>query len=877
MKQASKLIPQKMNEYLQSPQAKWHIFVFSVISYLAGAVLSFDHFGPAIISLSGFPIFIAAWYFGVAGGIAAVLVATAFNFFFLIILKGLGWDTVTGNGFLLGTFILIVFGISVGYMRQRFEINRRTEAQLRAHERFLELLNDMTHAIIAAQDFEEMAQTLTADIAILLEADSCYITRWDPIREQVFPVATNNKTNSFFLNLKYPKEEKNLTATTLQEKRVVVVEDYSNSPIVNASLVAKFSEKTFVSIPLIYGEHQLGAAIVGFYEQRKFTQEELSRAEQAGNQIALAMWNTLQDIESQHHLREAQTLAEIAQSLGETERIGLNNVLNLIVASAKFLISNAEQAVIHLLDEKEENLVSEAVAGFNGEGDKKSIRFGEGIAGQVVISGETVSIADVNTDPRFIKLGTNPIYRSLMVAPVRSGQQKLGTISVQSSQPYAFTPNDIKLLSQLGIQAAIAIENGRLLESTQQALKETNALYRVNKGLAASLEPDDLLQDTVELLQKNFDYYYVQIFVADSESGNFVMRAGSGKIGAQFKAQGHHLALGEGIVGYTAETGEAFFTNNVDDAMPFIRNPLLPDIKSELTVPVKIGKEILGLLDIQQIPPKHLSQRDIQLVSAVADQLAVALQKADLYKSLQISLQQEKAIRSQLMQNERLTVMGRLLATVSHELNNPLQAIQNALFLLKEETNISAQGKQDLDIVLAESERMASLIERLRATYRPIQADDFQPTQINSIVEDVYALVSTHLRHNRIAFEFHPDSNLPVISALSDQIRQVVLNLFMNAAEAMTDGGVLKVSSEFLKGADEILISVSDTGCGIPAKLLPAIFDAFVTNKQSGTGLGLTISRDIIVKHHGRIVAENNSVNGATFKIWLPINNGEIL
>ena len=84
--------------------------------------------------------------------------------------------------------------------------------------------------------------------------------------------------------------------------------------------------------------------------------------------------------------------------------------------------------------------------------------------------------------------------------------------------------------------------------------------------------------------------------------------------------------------------------------------------------------------------------------------------------------------------------MGRLLASVSHELNNPLQAIQNALFLLRDEKGISLQGKQDLDIVLSEAERMSALIERLRSTYRPTQAEDFQPTQINNIIEDVYAL-----------------------------------------------------------------------------------------------------------------------------------------
>ena len=204
------------------------------------------------------------------------------------------------------------------------------------------------------------------------------------------------------------------------------------------------------------------------------------------------------------------------------------------------------------------------------------------------------------------------------------------------------------------------------------------------------------------------------------------------------------------------------------------------------------------------------------------------------------------------------------------------QAIQNALFLLREEKGISLQGKLDLDIVLSEAERMSTLIERLRSTYRPIQAEDFIPVQINKIIEDIYALITTHLRHNEIRYEFHPDPELPLIPALPNQIRQVILNLLMNAVEIMTSGGKLIVTTKFLQHTNEILLSVSDTGPGIDPDLLQNIFEAFVTNKQRGTGLGLTISYDIVMKHHGRITAENNPGEGALFQVWLPVTNREI-
>lgn len=354
-----------------------------------------------------------------------------------------------------------------------------------------------------------------------------------------------------------------------------------------------------------------------------------------------------------------------------------------------------------------------------------------------------------------------------------------------------------------------------------------------------------------------------------------MVHAGSGEVGEQFASQGYRLAAGEGIVGFTAETGKPFFTNDVDKVISFVRAPFLPETKSELAIPIKTGTKFLGLLDVHQMPPKYLTERDVQLVTAVADQLAVALQKAQLYADLQNSLRQEQATRTQLIHAEKLAVAGRLLASVSHELNNPLQAIQNALFLLKNEHGLSKQGQQDLKIVLSESERMATLLERLRVTYQPVRAEDFQSVQINNIIEDIHALVVTTLRHARISFEFHPDPDLPTFSGIGDQLKQVILNLFMNSVDAMANGGSLIVSTRWLAESSEILIAITDTGTGIDKSVLPYIFEAFITSKENGTGLGLAISYEIVLKHHGRIQAENNPEGGATFSIWLPVGLGD--
>lgn len=579
------------------------------------------------------------------------------------------------------------------------------------------------------------------------------------------------------------------------------------------------------------------------------------------------------EVKLQKQLREANALAGISHTLSETERVGLDHVLQLIVDSARELLAGTERAVIHLLDEEDQILIARAVSGIQAPEERRvNMRLGEGVAGQVIASNRPINITNVATDERFLRQDTRPRFQSLMVAPLQSGEKRLGTISVQSGRTDAFSGEEMQLLTSLGAQASIAIENARLWEDTQQGLRETNSLYHITRGLSASLDPDELMKEVVSLLQKNFGYYYTAIFIIDPVTEDLTVRHDC--MDQKELLKDGRLAAGTGIVGHVAITGEPFLTNDVDQVLFYYHHPSLPRTQSELSMPIKVNERVIGVLDVQQSAPRRLTSRDLQLLGTVAEQLAISLQKANLYSELQASLQQEKAMRSQLIQSERLALVGRLLASVSHELNNPLQAIQNALFLLKEERGISAQGQQDLEIILSESERMAALIDRLRSTYRPTRIEDFRTIQLNPLVEEVHNLVAAHLRHHEIAFEFHPDPNLPPVLGLPDQLKQVTLNLVMNAVEAMKGGGKLTVTTR-CNNAGEAVLTVANTGPHIAPEILPHIFDAFVTDKESGTGLGLTITYDIVQRHHGRIIAENNPHGGVIFTVWLPIHNRE--
>lgn len=861
-------------------RSRFHAWMIAglVVLYL----ITFPNFKtPMLVSV---PVFLAAWFYYQRAGLIASILAFVLNLFLVYWFAEQSiWNTLLDwrNGFLIGHIAVAMISLMIGYAREAVEHLLELKQRLQSQERFLSLSNIIVKKILAPSKPDRLYDDIVNHLTNLFVADYGLITRWDPAqRKSVLVAATHVPQDSSTKNEPHQDEAK-ITEQVLETGQVLVIEDLKNTPYLispRGPMDASHQARSAICIPLVAREYKFGTAILASDHARHYTSEDIAYAERVGYQIALALWTVRQDKISQQQLNETRTLMQIGQTLGETERVGLNVVLQLIVDSARTLIPQAEKSVIHLVDNDNQSLVPQATSGFRQEErfiPNLRMHVGAGAAGQVLRDGVTINIADVHTDPRFLQIEIKPAYHSLLVAPVQTASSQLGTISVESEQISAFSEHEADLLKALGNQAAIAIENTRLFESTQQSLKEVNALYKVSQGLAASLDTGQLIQDVLSMLQQNFGYYYVQIFLLDPVSGDLIFQRGSDEIGTKLFEQGFRLPRGKGIIGYVAETARPFVTNNVNDVVFFHRNSLLPHTQSELAVPIKVEGRVVGVLDIQHEPPHRLSDEDLQLMTAVADQLAVALQKASLYTNLQKALQQEQAIRSQLLQSERLALVGRLLATVSHELNNPLQAIQNALFLLKEETNITQQGKQDLGIVLSETERMAALIERLRSAYRPARIKDFQPVQLNSLVEDVSALITTHMRHKQIAFEFLPDADLPVILGIADQIRQVVLNLFLNAIEIMKPGGCVTVQTQSFPSQAEILFSVRDTGPGIDVEILPNIFEPFITGKPTGTGLGLTITHDIIHQHHGRIEAQNHPEGGAIFNVWLPLHQGE--
>lgn len=241
-----------------------------------------------------------------------------------------------------------------------------------------------------------------------------------------------------------------------------------------------------------------------------------------------------------------------------------------------------------------------------------------------------------------------------------------------------------------------------------------------------------------------------------------------------------------------------------------------------------------------------------------------------LEKKVAERAEEMKRIDSQLFRSEKLASLGKLAAGVAHEINNPLTGILTNSSLLLEDLDKDDPRRDDVEVMVKETIRCREIVKRLLDFARQTKPQK-RLANINALIENIILLVRNQATFRNISIEKQLDPALPDVLVDPDQIQQVFVNIILNAAEAMTKGGSLTIRSTFAADRQNIVVTISDSGPGIPEDVRERIFDPFYTTKEHGTGLGLSISYGIVEQHGGVISVESLVGRGATFTIQLPI------
>jgi PAS domain S-box-containing protein len=224
-----------------------------------------------------------------------------------------------------------------------------------------------------------------------------------------------------------------------------------------------------------------------------------------------------------------------------------------------------------------------------------------------------------------------------------------------------------------------------------------------------------------------------------------------------------------------------------------------------------------------------------------------------------------------LSEAEKLAALGRLTSQIAHELNNPIYGIMNSLELLKGEVDSQSPKRRFLDMSLEETTRIAELLHNMLSFSKP-DKETKEPTNVNTILEELTVFLARQLRDHNIKVDMSLDPVLPELMASPNQLRQVFLNMILNARTAMPYGGRLQL--ETAREGVHVVVRIKDTGVGIPKEIQGKIFEAFFTTqgKKKGVGLGLSACYGIIKEHQGEITVESEVGKGSTFSVLLPVH-----
>jgi two-component system NtrC family sensor kinase len=528
-----------------------------------------------------------------------------------------------------------------------------------------------------------------------------------------------------------------------------------------------------------------------------------------------------------HRNRELGTLNAVAETVSHS--LDLDSILNAALDKA-LEVMDVEAGLIHLLDEEADELIVTAHQGLSDryvEGVNR-LKVGEGLAGQVTQSRESLVVADISSDPRLTRMVVKEEQKRAFVSvPLKARGKVQGTMSLVSRTFHPFTPQEVQLLTAIGDQIGMAIENARLFEETARAKTDWEETFAA-------------LRDGIAIVDRNFtitrvNRSLVQMFGLSVEQ----------MIGRKCYEVFHRR---EGPTGSCALEWLAATKENVT----------FETIKT--TMPNVLGVSIYPLLDERG-----------NLMGAVHNFRDIA--EAD-------------ALRKLAIQDEKLIAVGRLAASIAHEINNPLYCIQNCLDLLPGETD-ERESAMLFRLARGELDRVILTLRRMLDFARPTKEVP-SPVGINQLLENTLALTQQQLQYARVQVKKDFDSELLPQVGLGDQLIQVFINMIFNAIESMPNGGELRVTTKrgdaqkakklgLVHFTDTVEIAFADTGCGIPPENLERLFEPFFSTKEEveGVGLGLWISYGIIQRHKGAIEVDSKVGEGTTFTITLPVISKE--
>jgi signal transduction histidine kinase len=528
-------------------------------------------------------------------------------------------------------------------------------------------------------------------------------------------------------------------------------------------------------------------------------------------------------------------------------------------------IMGATSGSLRMLDAEQGTLPLELAI---GEGQDLlravALRLGEGITGWVARHGEPLLVRDVTRDPRYFPIRAD--VRSELAVPLVIEGRVMGVLNVDSTAVDAFDDTDLELLMALANQAARVIHNAQLHAQVKRKALELASLFSVGQAIVSSLDLDEVLKRITRKAADLMEVKLCSLMLLDEGGEELSIRAVHGA--SESYVRKPNLKVADSLLGRVVRERTPLSVADVREHPEFKYSRLAREegLVSLLSVPMIFQDRVVGLLNVYTGRPQRFRQEELELLTALAGQSAIAIENARLYGSV-------VAAEERIRQSERLLLLGEMAAEVAHEVRNPLTVIRMLIHSLHEEFDDGDPRKRDTQVIEQKIAQMGRIVEQFLHITRQ-REPELELLDLHELIDDTLSLTRHRLDRQKIRVVRRFAADLPRILGDRAQLEQALLNLILNAAQAMGEAGRLTVGTGRAAargGPPKVRVTLQDTGVGIPREKLHEIFRPFVSLRPEGIGLGLAVVQRILKQHQGSIFVRSTLGRGSRFTLELPL------
>ncbi len=560
--------------------------------------------------------------------------------------------------------------------------------------------------------------------------------------------------------------------------------------------------------------------------------------------------------EHPHEHTVIDSLYRISSLVSDTDdpRDALEFILREIVAILK-----PGSASIALLNPDSRRLEIEVSHGLPEGAASRDLALGEGVTGWTALHGRSLIVPDVRKDPRYVPVRAE--VRSEMAVPMEDRGVVIGVVNVDSERPDAFDEEALKILTLLTGEAGKVVAKLWLIRQLRAKAHQLETLVNMGQRIVGKLELNEVLVELAREAHQLMNCHICALLLLNPDGRTLRLHTMIGPDGAL--PYDENLSIEDSSVGAAVHRRKQIEVNDLafTEEHHFIRIIQREGLASMLATPIIFNDDVIGALNIYTRRPHRFNNDEKKVVATLASLGAVAIQNARLYARIFSS---EESLR----RNEKLTTLGLLAAEIAHEIRNPLTVIKLLFQSLDLSFNDGDPRQKDVAVIEEKLDQLEEIVERVLGFGRSREGM-YARYELHPLVEETLRLVRLKLHQQKIAIDYQPAEESLRIEVNKGQIQQVVLNLILNATQAMPEGGRIAINTGRMEGRAQL--TMSDNGSGIPPEIQCTIFESFLTQHSEGTGLGLSISKRILRSHRGDIELVESGPGGTTFRFWLPL------